>query len=124
MTKRQLQVAKLVHEELAQIFTKNGWTIMNGGMVSIAEVQMTEDLLEAKVYFSFLNVNDEEATMEFIASKEKEIRGALGNALRHHLRRIPELLFYRDTVLDRVFKLEQIFKDLDLEEKSEDEDNE
>lgn len=112
LSKRQIQVGKLIQEELATIFSKQGWTMMDGGMISISEVIVSQDLLDVKVYLSFLNIKEEMATLELFKSRNKEIRGYLGNALRHHLRRIPELHFYQDTLLDNVFKLEEIFKEI------------
>lgn len=121
LTKRQIQVAKLIHEELASIFTKQGWTMMDGGMVSISEVVISPDLLEAKIYLSFLNIKEEAATLELFKTRMKEIRGALGNALRHSLRRIPYLEFYQDKMLENVFRLEEIFKEIDLSKDQKDE---
>lgn len=120
LTKRQIQVGKLVHEELSQIFTKEGFFQMGKGMASIAEVIMTPDLLEAKVFLSFINVEDKNAAIELFEGRAKEIRGTLGNRLRHHLRRIPELHFLLDDSMERAFRLEKIFKDINKEQSEED----
>lgn len=121
LSKRQIQVGKLIHEELASIFAKQGWTMMDGGMVSISEVLVSQDLLEVKIYLSFLNIKEEIGALDLFKERGKEIRGLLGNALRHHLRRIPALHFYQDTVLDNVFRLEEIFKEIEKKDSSQDE---
>ena len=51
-SKRQKQVARLVHDEMNEIFQKEGLTMFEGGMVSIAKVIVTPDLLEARFYLS------------------------------------------------------------------------
>lgn len=111
-SKRQKQVARLIQEELTFIFQKLGLSMMNGGMVSISKVSVTPDLLETRISLSLFQVNDTKATLQSIIEKTGEIRGLLGNKLRHQLRRIPELQFFLDDSLDYVFKMENLFKDL------------
>lgn len=107
-SKRQKQVAKLIQEELTTIFQKEGLNIIQGGMVSIAKVMVTPDLLEARIHLSFFKINDPTTLMGSIKEKTGEIRGALGNKLRHQLRRIPELQFFEDDTLDHVSKIEEL----------------
>jgi len=116
-SKRQKQVAKLLRDELTTIFLKEGLNMMNGGMVSIANVTVTPDLLEVRISLSFFQVNDTEATMKNIVEKTSEIRGQLGNKLRHQLRRIPTLTFFLDDSLDYVYKMEELFKSIKSEKK-------
>lgn len=116
-TKRQRQVAQLIQEEMSTIFQKEGITIIKGGMVSISKVSVTPDLLEARVYLSLFKIEHPDVFMEEIKAKTSELRGALGNKLRHQLRRIPELQFFLDDTLDYVFKMEELFKQINDEKK-------
>lgn len=116
-SKRQKQVAKLVLEEMNAIFQREGMTMMNGGMVSISNVSVTPDLLEARVYLSLFKVDDEEALIQEITERTPELRNQLGRRLRHQLRRIPELKFFHDDTLDHVFKMEELFKSIKEEQK-------
>lgn len=111
-SKRQKQVARLIEETMNAIFQKEGLTMAQGGMVSISKVQVTPDLLEARVYLSFFKIEQPEALLKSITDKTGELRGYLGNKLRHQLRRIPELHFFQDDTLDYVFKMEEIFKQI------------
>ncbi len=111
-SKRQKQVARIIQEELTTIFQKLGINMMHGGMVSISKVEVTPDLLEARIFVSLFQVTDTEKTLKEIVEKTSEIRGMLGTKLRHQLRRIPELQIFLDDTLDYVFKMENIFKDL------------
>ncbi|WP_129020939.1 30S ribosome-binding factor RbfA [Edaphocola flava] len=116
-TKRQRQVAQLIQEEMSMIFQKEGINVIKGGMVSIAKVSVTPDLLEARIYLSLFKIEHPDVLMDEIKAKTSELRGALGNKLRHHLRRIPELQFFLDDTLDYVFKMEELFKQINDEKK-------
>jgi ribosome-binding factor A len=108
--KRQKQVGKLVMEELSDIFQREGMNIIDGGMVSIAKVMITPDLLEARVYVSFFQVKDPAALLHKIKERGWEWRKLLGQRIKDQLRRVPELEFFSDDTLDYVFKMEEIFK--------------
>lgn len=109
-SKRQRQIGQLIEEEMASIFQKEGINIIKGGMVSISKVGVTPDLLEARIYLSFFKIEHPDVLLEEIRAKTGELRKELGNRLRHHLRRIPELQFFLDDTLDYVFKMEELFK--------------
>ena len=110
--KRQKQVAIEISKELNDIFLKMGLTMADGGMVSISSVKMTPDLYEARIYLSFFQVKDAEATLEKFKEHTSEIRGELGRRMRHQLRIIPQLTFYIDDTLDYVFKIEKLLDDI------------
>jgi ribosome-binding factor A len=114
-TKRQKQVGQLVREELSAIFNRMGFNIVDGGMISISEVRMTPDLLEARVYLSMFQIPSNEEMMARIKEKTGEIRKDLGNRVAKQLRRVPELSFYQDDTLDHVFHMENLFKKINDE---------
>ena len=114
-SKRQKQVGKLVMEELSDIFQREGYNVMNGGMISISKVVMTPDLLEARIYLSLFQIKDPAALLYEIKEKSWEFRKALGTRLKDQLRRIPELQFFNDDTLDYVFKMEDLFKKINEE---------
>ena len=110
--KRQKQVAGLIQEEMNAIFQKMSLTMIDGGMVSIADVKVTPDLLEARIYLSLFQVKDRAATMQKIEDKAWEIKRDLTSRIAKQLRRMPELRFYLDDTLDQVFKIEEILKNI------------
>lgn len=114
--KRQKQVAVEISKELNDIFLKMQLNMQDGGMVSISSVKVTPDLYEARIYLSFFKVKDEEEVLKKFISRTSEIRGQLGNRMRHQLRVIPQLTFYKDDTLDYVFKIEKILDDLKKDE--------
>ncbi|CAN5326403.1 30S ribosome-binding factor RbfA [soil metagenome] len=114
--KRQKQVGTEISKALNNIFLKMGINMQNGGMISISSVKMTPDLSEARIYLSMFKVKDTEAALEKFKDKSSEIRGELGNMMRHQLRIIPHLTFYLDDTLDYVFKIEQLLDDIKKEQ--------
>ncbi len=108
--KRQKQVAGLIQKEMNEIFQRIGLTMLNGGMISIAAVKVTPDLLEARIYISLFQVTDREGTMKKIEKRAWEIKKELTGRISKQLRRMPELKFYLDDTLDNVFKMEELFK--------------
>ncbi len=115
--KRQKQVAAVLQDELNEIFRRLNLTMIDGGMVSIASVKVTPDLLEARIYLSFFQIPQIEAAMKKIDAKSWEIKKELSDRIKHHVRRIPVLHFYLDDTLDYVFKMEQVFKKIEEEKK-------
>lgn len=109
-SKRQKQVGKLVMEELSDIFLREGYNIIDGGMISISKVSVTPDLLEARIYLSLFQIKDVDAMMQTIKDRSWEFRKLLGQRIKNQLRRIPDLHFFHDDTLDYVFKMEEIFK--------------
>ena len=108
--KRQKQIAGLLNEEINTIFQKLGLSMIDGGMVSISSVKITPDLLEARIYLSFFQVKDLKAALKKIEDRQHEIKKELTTRVRHQLRSIPVLRFFRDDTLDHVFRMEEIFK--------------
>ncbi len=108
--KRQKQIAGLLNEEMNQIFQRLGLNMIDGGMVSISSVKVTPDLLEARIYLSFFQVKDIEVALKKIEDRHHDIKRELAARVRHQLRNIPVLKFFKDDTLDQVFKMEELFK--------------
>ena len=110
--KRQKQVGSLLNEELNAIFQKLGLNMLDGGMVSISTVKITPDLLEARIYLSFFQVKDAGEALKKIEERGWEIKKELTVKVGKQLRRMPELKFFLDDTLDYVFKMEELFKQI------------
>ncbi len=114
--KRQKQVAAVIQQELNDIFMRIGLNMIDGGMVSISSVKVTPDLLEARIYVSLFKVADANGAMKKIQGQAWEVKKELSERVKHQLRRIPVLQFYLDDTLDYVFKMEDIFKQINTGE--------
>ena len=113
--KRQKQIAGLLNEEMNTIFQRLGLNMLEGGMVSISSVKVTPDLLEARFYLSFFQVKDAEAALRKIEDRHHDIKKELAARVRHQLRSIPVLKFFKDDTLDHVFRMEELFKKISEE---------
>ena len=118
-SRRQQQIGKEIQKEIGNIFQKSGPSIYGKAFVTVTNVNLTPDLLIARIYLSVYNVKEKEEVIEQIRGHAHEIRYHLGNDMRHQLRRIPELEFYLDETLDYVYRMEEIFKDIDKDKPEE-----
>ena len=110
--KRQKQIAAVLAEDLNDIFRRLNLNMLYGGMISISSVKITPDLLEARIYLSMYKIENEKAALKKIEDKAWEIKRELVNRVKNQLRRIPVLKFYIDDTLDHVFRLEELFKQI------------
>jgi ribosome-binding factor A len=111
-SKRQKQIAGLLNEELNDIFRRLGLNMVEGGMISISAVKITPDLLEARIFLSLFQLKDPKAILKKIEERAWEIKKELASRVKQQLRRIPELKFFIDDTLDNVFKMEELFKQI------------
>jgi ribosome-binding factor A len=117
-SKRQKQVAGVIQEAINDIFLRLGLNMVDGGMLSISNVKITPDLLEARIYLSLFQVKNPDALLKKLEDRKGEIKKELGLRVKQQLRRMPELKFFKDDTLDHVFKMEEIFKKLNEEKNS------
>jgi len=110
--KRQKQVAGVIQEEMNDIFQRMGLTMLHGGMVSISNVKVTPDLLEVRIYLSLYQVKDVNKAMDVFENRKGEIKRELTARVKRQLRRMPELRFFHDDTLDHVFRIEELFKQI------------
>ena len=115
--KRQKQVAAVLSEELNDIFRRLNLNMLDGGMVSISSVKLTPDLMEARIYVSMYKIENEKGALKKIEDQSWEIKRELANRVKHQLRRIPVLKFYIDDTLDHVFRMEELFKQINEQRK-------
>lgn len=90
-------------------------------MVSVTDVEVTNDLRYAFVYISILG-GDEESTLEGLNSARGYIRREVGRTVK--LRYAPEIIFKIDDSLDRGMYMDELIKSVsqsNTEEKKEDE---
>jgi ribosome-binding factor A len=115
--KRQKQVAGLIQEEINGIFQRLGLSFINSAMISVSSVQITPDLLEARIYLSIFNATDKKATLKKLEERHWEVKKELASRIKTQVRRIPELRYFLDDTLDQVFKMEELLNKIKSGEK-------
>ncbi|HBL25063.1 MAG TPA: 30S ribosome-binding factor RbfA [Deltaproteobacteria bacterium] len=108
MRYRRLRVQDLLREEISLIIQRE---LQDPGLgfITVVDVRVSEDLKSAKVYISIYGSDEEQKhTLEALKRSKGYIKFLLGK--RVTLRYIPELTFSLDDSLERVQRMEEIFK--------------
>lgn len=109
-TRRQRQVAELLHEELSQIiqFESRDPRL---GFVTVTGVEVNPDLRFARVFVSVLGDNDEvRSTLAGLANAAQFYRHRLRENVS--LRYIPELQFKVDNSFEQGMRIDQLLDEI------------
>ncbi len=122
-SKRQRQIANVIQQEMSDIFQREGLNIIHNGMISISKVRVTPDLMEARIYLSFFQIAEPEKMLRHIKDQDWNLRKQLAARIKNQVRKIPVIQYYLDDTLDYVFKMEELFKTIEIpKEKGEEEE--
>ncbi len=111
---RPQRVGELVREEIARLLMK-GIKDPRIGFVSVMSVRMSPDLRYANVYVSLYGSESErKGSLAGLQRSAGWLRGQVTRNLG--LRFAPEIRFFPDDTLDRVFHLEEVFRELHAQE--------
>jgi ribosome-binding factor A len=103
---RSRRVAQQVQQALSELIRREVRD-PRLGMVTLTDVQVSNDLSYAKVYFSVLT-GDVQQTQEILDAAAPILRGPLGRAL--HIRHSPELRFVHDELIERGARLSELIQ--------------
>lgn len=109
-SKRQNKVARLLQKELGEIFQKQGRNFFQGALITVTIVRISPDLSVARVYLSLFAQKNNDELFDLIKESNKTIRHQLAQRVRHQLRAVPELIFYKDDSLDMIEKIDDLLK--------------
>lgn len=85
------------------------------GMISVTRVKVTPDLKYAKVYVSILNPKSVEETMKGLKESAGFIRSQVAKTV--NLRITPELVFEYDDSIEHREKIDNILKQISIQDK-------
>ncbi len=120
--KRQKQISRQIQKDLGEIFQKDFKEAFGGAFITITDVKISPDLGVARVYLSFLMVEDKEALLETIKDNSKKIRGLFGNRVRNQFRVVPNFQFFLDDTAEYAQKMNELFSNLEIPPAPEDDD--
>jgi len=110
-TTRQKRIAKIINKDLAEILQGE---VRKGGIknliITVSKVKVTPDLNLAKVYVSVFPSDKALGLLKALQSNAKLIKHEVAQRVRHQLRKMPDLIFYRDDTLDYIEKIDQELK--------------
>ena len=114
---RPKRVGESVREEIARLIAK-GLKDPRIGFVSVMAVRMSPDLKYANVYVSLYGSEAEcKSSLIGLRNSAGWLRGVVGRNLK--LRFAPKIRFFLDDTLERVFHLEEVFRQLHEDEDQE-----
>jgi ribosome-binding factor A len=111
--KRPKRVAQLIQKEINAILQKQ---IKNAqlGFVTITEVKVTDDLQQAKVYFTVYGSEQEKISTEKLLKKMTSfVRYHVGQ--RISLRHTPEIVFQYDETIERAARIDELINKIQEE---------
>lgn len=109
-TNRQKKVSTVFQEELSEIFRKEAKEHFPGILLSVTEVKVTPDLSVAKVYLSIFPSNNKKEIIKQIKEKAPFYRSQLARTAAKTMRITPELIFFVDSSLDEIEKIDKALK--------------
>lgn len=112
---RVRKLEEFIKQEIGQMLLR-GLKDPRIGFVTVTDVEVTGDLRQAKVYFSFYGTEEEkEISYRALKHADGHIRSELGKNL--NLRHVPELIFEKDTSLDYSMHIESLLNKIKGDEK-------
>lgn len=109
-TTRQQKIAKQIQKDVAEIFQKEGASIVRGSLVTVTAVRISPDFGYAKIYLSIFPFGKNAEVMAEIGRQNWFIRRELGRRIRNQIKNIPELQFFLDDSLEYIEHIENALK--------------
>ncbi|MDE6446536.1 MAG: 30S ribosome-binding factor RbfA [Alistipes sp.] len=107
---RQQKVAKQIQKDVAEIFAKEGASIVRGMLVTVTAVRVSPDFGYAKIYVSVFPFERSRELMKELERNNWFIRRALGQRIRNQLKSVPEIQFFLDDSLEYIDQIDQALK--------------
>jgi ribosome-binding factor A len=111
-SRRQKQLSSTIKQDMSDLLQKDGANYYGAAFVSVTNVWVSPDLSVARVYVSVFNQEKPEEIVDKLNARVGDIRWRFGKVARHHLRKIPELEFFWDDSVEKMFKIDDLLKDL------------
>jgi ribosome-binding factor A len=110
--RRQLRINQLIRDEIGNLLRHETDDPLLGSLISVTDVQVTQDLQKAKVYVSTLDEGPEAAAiMQRLAKAARFFRRELAERL--NLRHTPELEFIHDPSIARGARVLQLLREIE-----------
>ncbi len=114
---RQQQVAETIKRHFSVVLQQEGSYIYGATpFVTITNVILTPDFGIAKIYLSVFNTENKQEVILMMEDQHHRLKQALAHRLAKHIRRMPEIQFYLDEILDEMERVDALFKKLESED--------
>jgi ribosome-binding factor A len=113
-SKRQQKYSKLILEEMADIFLRNGKEVFGNAFITLSGVRVSPDLGIIRVYVALEFIENKEELLGQLNQNTSFFRGHLGKRLRNSMRIIPEIRFFEDDSWQEATKIDTLLKNLNI----------
>lgn len=117
-SRRQHKMASLLQQTMGDILMKDARSLTGQGvLLSVISVKTSPDLSVARFYMSVFGSDTPQLIVDQLNNTAYEWRKKLGQELKNHLRKIPEIEFFLDDSLAYAQKMNELFNKLNDKEK-------
>lgn len=115
--RRPRQVAGLIQDHLSRLFIQEVQPLFSS-LITVTRVEMTADLLTARVFLTVLGPDDPAAVLAALGKKKNHVRRSVAAAI--NLKYNPELFFELDRAPEWDSRLDQLIKQVKTDEQGSD----
>lgn len=115
-SKRQKQVSEVIRRNFGLVLVQEGHNIYGDALVTVTNVKMTPDFGLAKIYLSIYNTQDKQEIIKLMRKNQHMLRNELARRIRKHVRRIPNIDIYEDETLDEMYRLNELFNQINKQD--------
>lgn len=109
-SKRQRQIAEVIKRNFSLVLQQEGPYIYGAKpLVTVTEVKVTPDMSLAKIYLSIWNTENKQAVLLLMEEEHQRLKQAMAQRVRRQLRRLPEISYFEDELLDEMYKVDTLF---------------
>lgn len=115
-SRRQMKIASVIREAFTDILNREGTNIYGKSFVTVTNVKVTSDLGLVRFYISVFNSKNPDEVLANMNEQKADLKRKLSEKIRHQLRVMPNIEFFRDETLDYAYHMEDVFKKIKEED--------
>lgn len=117
---RKQQTESMLQREMSAVLRQEGAYIYGSqALVTVTSVILSPDFGEAKFYLSVFNIEDKPNVIIELDDNMTRVRQQLASRIRKKIRRVPRISFYLDDTLDEMYRLNQLFDQIETDKDNE-----
>jgi len=121
-SKRQRQVGEIVRRHFGSVLMSEGSYLYGQALVTVTNVIMSSDLGLAKIYLSVYNTENKQEVILMMEQSKVQLRQALSQRIKKHVRRIPRIDFYIDETVDEMYRVDALFDSIGMPKNNQEEE--
>ena len=111
LSMRQQKIARQIQRDMADIFSKEAASFLQGAMVTVTAVRVSPDFGYAKIYVSVFPFDRSTAVMAVLDKQNGLRRRSLGQRVNNQLKTVPEIQFFLDDSLEYIDNIDQLLRE-------------